>query len=175
MTTIKGYITNLGKYNEGELVGKWIEFPITEEELQAVLVEIEIDGKEYEEYFFTDWDYADYPNFEFSEHVSIDTVNDIADQLSSYNAYDMNKLRAVCEVWTKAEVEDFHPSDFILYEDINNDYDLGYHWAIESGVYDVNSWDNPLLRYIDYEAFGRDIRLECDGAFTEYGFIERVR
>ena len=29
----RGYITNLGKYNEGELVGKWITFPITKKEL----------------------------------------------------------------------------------------------------------------------------------------------
>ena len=175
MTAIKGYITNLGKYNEGDLVGKWIEFPITEEELSAVLVEIEIDGKEYEEYFFTDWEYNEYPDFEFSEHTSVETVNAIAAQLESLNAYDMNKLNAVCEVWSKAEVEDFQPNDFILYDDIANDYDLGYHWAIESGVYDTNSWDNPLLRYIDFEAFGRDIRLESDGAHTKYGFIERVK
>lgn len=40
---LNGYITNLGKYNEGKLVGKWIEFPITEEELEEVFEEIGID------------------------------------------------------------------------------------------------------------------------------------
>lgn len=34
---LKGFITNLGKYNEGELVGKWISFPIDEDELEDVL------------------------------------------------------------------------------------------------------------------------------------------
>ena len=52
---LNGYITNLGKYNEGELVGKWIEFPITEEELDEVFEEIGI-NEEYEEFFFTDWE-----------------------------------------------------------------------------------------------------------------------
>ena len=27
------FITNLGKYNEGELVGEWVKFPTTAEEL----------------------------------------------------------------------------------------------------------------------------------------------
>ena len=30
----EAYITNLGKYNEGELVGEWVKFPTTSEELQ---------------------------------------------------------------------------------------------------------------------------------------------
>lgn len=33
MAKIEGFITNLGKYNEGELVGGWIEFPIDNDEL----------------------------------------------------------------------------------------------------------------------------------------------
>ena len=28
------FITNLGKYNEGELVGEWVKFPTTAEELK---------------------------------------------------------------------------------------------------------------------------------------------
>ena len=34
---MRGFITNLGKYNEGYLIGKWIDFPISEEELKEVL------------------------------------------------------------------------------------------------------------------------------------------
>ena len=32
---LKGFITNLGKYNEGELVGEWVTFPIDEDELDV--------------------------------------------------------------------------------------------------------------------------------------------
>ena len=41
----RGYITNLGKYNEGELIGKWITFPITKD----------FDGHKWEckDYFYT--------------------------------------------------------------------------------------------------------------------------
>ena len=50
------YLTNLGKYNEGELVGEWVQLPISDEELQEVFKRIGIDGKEYEEYFIADYE-----------------------------------------------------------------------------------------------------------------------
>lgn len=37
----EAYITNLGKYNEGELVGEWVKFPTTSEDLQKYLNELE--------------------------------------------------------------------------------------------------------------------------------------
>ena len=30
------FVTNLGKYNEGELVGEWVKFPTTAEEMKQV-------------------------------------------------------------------------------------------------------------------------------------------
>lgn len=37
----EAYITDLGKYNEGELVGEWVKFPTTSEDLQKYLNELE--------------------------------------------------------------------------------------------------------------------------------------
>ena len=39
---ISAFITNLGKYNEGALVGQWVPFPTTAEELQRVFSAIGI-------------------------------------------------------------------------------------------------------------------------------------
>ena len=55
------FITNLGKYNEGELVGEWVKFPTTAEELKEVFKRIGIGqrddfGQPYEEWFITDYD-----------------------------------------------------------------------------------------------------------------------
>lgn len=36
------FITNLGKYNEGELVGEWVKFPTTADELKKVFERIGI-------------------------------------------------------------------------------------------------------------------------------------
>ena len=43
----EAFITNLGKYNEGFLVGEWVKFPVTNEEMQAVFRRIGI-GRRYE-------------------------------------------------------------------------------------------------------------------------------
>ena len=55
------FITNLGKYNEGELVGEWVKFPTTAEELKEVFKRIGIGqkddfGQPYEEWFITDYE-----------------------------------------------------------------------------------------------------------------------
>ncbi|NFO86654.1 antirestriction protein ArdA [Clostridium botulinum] len=31
MCTVNIFVTNLGKYNEGELVGKWLSLPFTDD------------------------------------------------------------------------------------------------------------------------------------------------
>lgn len=49
----EAYITNLGKYNEGRLVGETLKFPATTEEVQALLKRIGVDGVRYEEIFIT--------------------------------------------------------------------------------------------------------------------------
>ena len=37
---MKIFLTNLGKYNEGELIGEWVELPVSQEELQEVFKHI---------------------------------------------------------------------------------------------------------------------------------------
>ena len=45
----EAYITNLGKYNEGRLVGETLKFPATTEKMQALLKRIGVDGVRYAE------------------------------------------------------------------------------------------------------------------------------
>ena len=94
MLEIKGYITNLGKYNEGELVGEWITFPISGEELEEVFERIGI-NEEYEEFFFTDWD-CDFDN-NFGEYESIDKINEVAENISDW---DDTTFESACEIWS---------------------------------------------------------------------------
>ena len=56
----EAYVTNLGKYNEGELVGEYLKFPTRPEEVLALLKRIGIDGVRYEEIFITDFDAVSY-------------------------------------------------------------------------------------------------------------------
>ena len=56
MTVFEAYITNLGKYAEGQLVGETLKFPATTEEVQSLLKNIGVDGVRYEEFFITAFD-----------------------------------------------------------------------------------------------------------------------
>ena len=98
---LKGYITNLGKYNEGELMGEWITFPIDEDELNEVFERIgcryeDEDGnehnEEYEEFFFTDWECE--IDLELGEYESIDDLNEKAEAIEDLDEYDLKVFEA---------------------------------------------------------------------------------
>ena len=174
---INGFITNLGKYNEGVLIGEWISFPISEDELSEVYERIginldePINGVWYEETFFTDWDNE--IDFNFGEYPDIDEVNEIADWLESLDRWEDETLEAALEIWDFSEIYENGLDAYSLYSDVNSNYDLGYYWIEESGCYDIKALGS-LANYIDYEAFGRDVAMDADGGFTKNGFIEYI-
>lgn len=173
MSIIEAYVTNLGKYNEGELLGKWIELPIGEEEFEEVLKEIGVDGENYEEYFFTDYNYNDIQNLNFGEYENIEDLNEIAENLESLRDYELDVFNAITQCFGVDYALEFNIDDYNLYTDINDEEDLGRYYIDEFYGYELDKLGN-LSRYIDYEAFGRDIAINADGGFTDYGFIERV-
>ena len=165
---LMAYVTNLGKYNEGELLGEWVDFPVSEEELDEVFARIGIDGKYYEEYFITDYE-GIWAGSMKDEYISIERLNDIAETLQEF---DEDVLAAALEYWTLYDVLEMNPIDLMIYSDVHDEYDLGYYWLEESGCYNLGN--DILRRYFDYEAFGRDIAMEAQGGFTSKGFIEYV-
>lgn len=176
MLEIKGFITNLGKYNEGELIGEWITFPIDEDELNEVFKRIGLNHYDedmedvitgYEEYFFTDWE-TDFDN-NFGEYENIDDMNELAEQLLEW---DEDTFNAACEYWGATYVLEDDPDDYILLSDVKDEYDLGYYWAFESGCYDIDQ-DSIAGRYFDCESFGQDIAIDSNGGFTSKGWIEK--
>lgn len=96
MIEIKAWVGNLGKYNEGELVGEWVTFPITEEEQKALFKRIKI-NKYYEEYFCADYE-SELPLYDyFGEYTSIDTLNEMAEAIDSLRPYEEKTLLALLE------------------------------------------------------------------------------
>jgi antirestriction protein len=149
---LKGFITNLGKYNEGELVGEWISFPIDEDELEEVFYRIGI-NEEYEEYFFTDWECP----FEtgLGEYESIEAVNELAEELEQA---DENLVEAIIEATGyDLRVALDHVDRAIFYQGQTLE-DLAYEFVEELNLPEV------AQRYFDYQAFARD--LSFDG-YTE--------
>jgi len=160
---ISGFITNLGKYNAGELVGKRIEFPIDDDDLEEVLSDIGI-GEMYEEYFFTDWECD--VDLGLGEYVSIQEVNDLAEKLDEWDDEDL--LMAAIELSGIEYVLDSNPDDYYLYGDVSNDYDLGLYYIDKCYCEPIPEW---IENYIDYESFGRDARINEGGIYTAYGYI----
>lgn len=174
---LSAFITNLGKYTEGELVGKWVNFPITNGELQEVLQEIGIDGIRYKEIFFTDYE-SDIDGLTacLGEYESITLLNCLAMKLEE-SGCDTDELAALIEYgeYTGSIEELLTLADntdcYMVYRDIQNDFDLGYHLIEEMGLLqDWKASGNPLANYIDYEAYGRDVRLEQSGVLIENGY-----
>ena len=46
-TLFEAYVTNAGKYSEGQLVGETLKFPTTAQEVEALLKRIGVDGVRY--------------------------------------------------------------------------------------------------------------------------------
>lgn len=146
---IKGFITNLGKYNEGFLIGKWIEFPIDEDALEKVFEQIGI-NEEYEEYFFTDWD-SDFATG-LGEYVSIDEVNELAEQLESQDA---DLLKAIIEATGYSLADALNCVDNAIFYEGQSLEDVAYDLVNE--CYNLPEF---ALRYFDYKAFSRDLSFD---------------
>lgn len=171
----KAFITNLGKYNEGFLVGEWVEFPVTNEEMQEVFRRIGI-GRRYEEWFITDYDCPDAAIGKvLGEYESLSELNYLAGQIMELRESD-DFWQAVLDLGENTGsvqelinlTENLDCFDYL--SGVRNDYDLGYYWIEESGCYDTSNL-GALANYIDYESFGRDIRYEEGGMFGDNGYV----
>ena len=97
------FITNLGKYNEGELVGEWVKFPTTAEELKEVFKRIGIGQKDdfdqpYEEWFITDYDcYVDGLYSKLGEYENLDELNYLASKLDEMSESEYAQFQAGME------------------------------------------------------------------------------
>ena len=165
---LKGYITNLADYNAGRLNGEWLTFPADEEEIEAALERIGCaDGTEY---FFSDWESDILRPRHIDEYITPEEVNEMCENLEAW--YE-DALSAALEVFGIDDILNASPDEFFFAPDIETDEELGYYYAEVCCIFFGNENDT-LERYFDFEAYGRDIRLEANGDFTAYGWIERI-
>ena len=171
MDVLRGALTNLGKYNEGGLDYVWVSFPCDEDAFQDSLKKIGIgedrgDGSVYEEWFFSDWD-TDYAGLSLDglgEYMNLDEVNECAEALEGivddgteeefkaameYSG-DFNDALNLVETGSVTKISD---------ESMSNRMDeaIGAYYVDSMGF---NAMSN-IEEYFDYEAYGRDIRIEC--------------
>ena len=174
------FITNLGKYNEGELVGEWVKFPTTAEELKEVFKRIGIGqkddfGQPYEEWFITDYDYyVDGLYDKLGEYENLDELNYLASKLDEMSESEYAQFQAGMEMGDHCgslqEIINLTENldCYEVYPDIHDYDDLGRYYIEELDVMQV---PEHLQNYIDYEAYGRDVALEENGTFTDQGYV----
>ncbi len=155
------FITNLGKYNEGELVGKWLDLPCAD--IGAELAEIGVaPGTQYEEYFITD--YENSWGYQVGEYESLVKLNELAERIEEVEC-DEEHIAAYIEAtgYDLGYALDNYENS-VFYHDMDLE-DVAY--SIVEECYDL---PEIAQRYFDYEAFARD--LGYDGYVeTEYGTI----
>ena len=158
------YLTNLGKYNEGELIGEWVELPVSHEELQKVFERIGI-NEEYEEYFITDYE-CDF--YEVGEYESLDTLNEIAERIEELGEEESEVVKALMSElgYTLNEaINKVNSGNYRIYSDCDDMTDIAYQVVEECGY--LNNVPDNVARYFDYESFGRDLGIEGTYIFTD--------
>ena len=168
----EAYITNLGKYNEGELVGETLKFPTSPQEVQALLKHIGVDGIRYEEFFITSFDGDVLGLYDYlGEYENLDELNHLACLLSELDQGELEKFEAVLHTGAHtSSVADIinltqNLDCFEFYPEIENEEGLGRYWAEDLPI------PEELKDYFDYEAYGRDISINEGGHMAPGGYV----
>lgn len=176
---LKIWIGNLGKYNEGELVGDWIDLPKSEEEINKFLKEVVGLNNEYEEYMINDYE-TDLP-YKVSEYDSIQRLNLLAKV--SENVQNMEAIEGYANLEGDLSIEEvmnliIQEDDIPYYNyDINNqnmsaEEKYGYMLIEMMGLKEVLE-KHEIDEYFDYERYGRDAEMSGYVELLDKGYINK--
>lgn len=169
------YITDLGAYNNGYLIGEHISLPMDEDDLKSKIDEIlSIGAKacgdtEHEEIFITDFE-CDF--MEIGEYDDPYKLNEIAAKMERMNDHfkkitkfllSNNLVSSLNEAIEEAE-------NVIVYENSTLE-DVAYEFVNE--CYDLDSLPSIISNNISYKNIAHDMELEgryfdVDGDIYEY-------
>lgn len=186
----KVYITNLGKYNEGELCGKWIELPIEEKDLNKAFDEIKVShedeegneikyydavGNPYEEYFFSDFE-TDIKGLNIEEFSHIEDLNEFINQLEDLTDEEELVLSGLLTEGGYSVEEAIaiviYQQNYNVFYDCFNMADVAEQVVEQCGYLD--EMPEHLRNYFDYEAFGRDLEIEGNYIYCDVGVYVEI-
>ena len=101
------------------------------------------------------------------EDLTLDLANSIAENIEDV---DEDIVLSVIETESSdpSYLDSYDFDDCYLYPEVATDRDLGEYLVEELGV---ELSKEKLLLYLDYEKFGRDVRLEEGGSFVDKGYF----
>lgn len=158
---LKIYVTNLRKYNEGQIIGEWVSLPC--EGLEEVLNEISNNGND--ELFISDYE-TDISGLKIGEYEDILQLNEIAKGIDNLSDDELLALQAYLEQYAndmEQALDEVRQGNYRIYYNCDNMEDVASQAVNESGLLD--GVPEELKVYFDYEAYGRD--LSINGTFIQ--------
>jgi antirestriction protein len=140
----------LAKYNAGQLLGKWVDLPLPENELTNQLHEVL--GHD-EEYFITDYESP----MKIAEYDNLFALNDFVFQLEELDEYDQQKVFYLLDVigCTREEAMEKY-EDVIFYPDMTIE-DVASE-LVDDGMF--GDLPDAIKAYIDYDKLARDLSID---------------
>lgn len=163
------YITNLGLYNEGNIVGDWFALGQPIDKLKQFLKKVVKINEQYEEYFISDVE-SDNLQYEVNPYCNLFELNHLIscfNDLSESEQMTVNALLQSGTINTLGDAMD-NVDSYQLIPEIKTEYDLGYYFLAECDFLNIPDY---MINYIDFESYGRDILLSDDGELTEFGYL----
>ncbi|HCW53279.1 MAG TPA: hypothetical protein DG753_05990 [Clostridium sp.] len=161
---IRIYVTNLRKYNEGHIIGKWLELPESDEQIEKVLKEIGI-GQECNEYFISDFE-CSVPGINIKKNSSIDDLNEIADNLLNMDEDEIKVCSTImknenCTLDKAMEEKDNRLVINLNRSNSNTYINLAYSYIEHLFDGDITKIGRETIeKYFDFERFGEDLKMD---------------
>ncbi|MCQ4862988.1 antirestriction protein ArdA [Pseudoflavonifractor phocaeensis] len=175
MPILEVNVINAGKYAEGHLMEVALDFPATTEEVQAVLKRIGVDGVRYQEVFITEHD-SPISGFChcFTQYDHIDELNYLSHLIRAFSPDALEKFQAVIEAGEHngcaGELINLalNLDSYEFFPGVDSEEELGRIYAEDMELLEV---PEPLRKYMDYEAYGRDTSINENGSFAGGGYL----
>ena len=144
------YLTNLAQYNNGCLIGKWLNLPLSEDELHE---EIKAVLGTDEEYFITDYEAP----FQIEEYDNLSELNRFTDQFAELCEYDQQRVVYLIEAMNLSKEDALeHYEDVTYYQ--NMTLEEVADELVEEGIF--GTIPDNLLCYLDSEKIARDLSID---------------
>lgn len=168
-------IANLRLFNSGVYKDVTISFPTTTEKIHSALRKIAIDGRENKEILITAYE-TDVKGLaaHLDEYENLDELNYLASRLATFTPAEISIFSAAVQHGEYSNT---------MQDMINLTYNLDC-FTLYPGVTDAETYGRTLLEeieemeipeaiksYIDYEAYGEDMRINEGGDFTAFGYV----
>lgn len=166
------WIGNLGMYNEGYLIGGWLELPVSEDELDEFLKDTVKINEYYDEYSLFSYE-SDLPIELETCSFNIYILNKCIKKIEQLTDYEYEALCAYLSSGFSTDLEDdiefIKNRDYIFVPNIEDCSDYAYDVLVEYSGFDDFRW---LVNYIDLEELGKDLMDGRECEITPYGYFE---